>query len=68
MDRDIPAFNQLVVNKIQQKNLESHYQRLHNIKVTPNIIQSHHSRLYPASSQNSRYNRKALQQQEDRQT
>ena len=33
MDRDIPAYNQLVVGKIQQKNLELHYQRLQNIKV-----------------------------------
>ncbi len=34
MDRDIPAFNQLIVNKIHQKNRQLHEQRLHNIRVT----------------------------------
>jgi hypothetical protein len=34
MDRDIPAFNQLVVNKINQKNLYMHEQRLQNIRVS----------------------------------
>jgi hypothetical protein len=33
MDRDIPTFNQLVVNKINQKNLHLHEQRLQNIRV-----------------------------------
>jgi hypothetical protein len=33
MDRDIPAFNQLIVNKINEKNLLRHQQRLSEIKV-----------------------------------
>lgn len=33
MDRDIPAFNQLIVNKINQKNRLLHEQRLINIRV-----------------------------------
>lgn len=33
MDRDIPAFNQLIVNKINEKNLIRHQQRLSEIKV-----------------------------------
>jgi hypothetical protein len=34
MDRDIPAFNKLVMNKIHQKNMENHYRNLINIRVT----------------------------------
>ena len=33
MDRDILNYNPLVTNKIQQNNLEKHYQRLNSIKV-----------------------------------
>lgn len=33
MDRDIPNYNPLITNKIQQKNLHKHYQRLQSIKV-----------------------------------
>lgn len=33
MDRDIPTFNQLIVSKINQKNLHLHQQRLQNIRV-----------------------------------
>lgn len=33
MDRDIPAFNKLVMNKIHQKNMENHYRNLINIRV-----------------------------------
>ncbi len=33
MDRDIPTFNQLIVNKINEKNLIRHQQRLSEIKV-----------------------------------
>ena len=34
MDRDIPTFNQLIVNKMNQKNRQLHEQRLQNIRVT----------------------------------
>lgn len=33
MDRDIPNYNPLVNGKIQHKNMQLHYQRLHSIKV-----------------------------------
>ena len=33
MDRDIPTFNHLIMNKMNQKNLEAHQKRLQNIKV-----------------------------------
>lgn len=33
MDRGIPTFNRIVVQKIQQKNMQTHYQNLFNIHV-----------------------------------
>ena len=33
MDRDIPSYNHLVTNKIQQKNMQIHYEKLARIKV-----------------------------------
>lgn len=41
MDRDIPAFNQLIMNKINQKNLYMHEQRLQNIRVSFHWYRAH---------------------------
>lgn len=35
MDRAIPTFNRLVVEKTQQRNMQTHYQKLFNIHVPP---------------------------------
>lgn len=34
MDRDIPAFNPIIINKIKQKNMEIHQLNLKRIKVS----------------------------------
>ncbi len=47
MDRDIPAFNRSVMERIYSKNHELHLKRLHNIK---SGVSSHKSYSKPASS------------------
>ncbi len=33
MDRDMPVFNKVIMNRINQKNMEIHYKHLINIRV-----------------------------------
>jgi len=60
MDRDIPAFNQLIVNKIQQKNMQLHQQRLMNIRVFHKLLRGSQQSRISMQSMGGKMNKKLL--------
>lgn len=70
MDRDIPVFNRPIMQKIFRKNQEKHLERLRNIKVQSNIVQTGNaSRTTPVANFNhSISNKKAVYVEEQKKT